>query len=220
MAPGGRSPRAQLWRAVGIHGQLQQYRQRPSYADRDGRRVCSHAAGGSGGESRVAWLRRLALARAHRPQGAPGRGQSLPAMGGTIVQRFADWMTIGWRVEGRTGCGTWAVFSIVSRIQLQCFQSGIRPAGSQRLRTAIWFTSAIRRSAHRGFRAQIELSHPREVQLWRARLARDRLRAHARYSDELRRAQTISDDLTHATQTLLNPRLTVISPSSQTITQG
>ena len=87
------------------------------------------------------------------------------------------------------------------------------------LRTAIWFT-AIRRSAHRGFRAQIELSHPREVQLWRARLARDRLRAHARYSDELRRAQTISDDLTHATQTLLNPRLTVISPSSQTITQG
>ena len=73
---------------------------------------------------------------------------------------------------------------------------------------------------HRGFRAQIELSHPREVQLWRARLARDRLRAHARYSDELRRAQTISDDLTHATQTLLNPRLTVISPSSQTITQG
>ena len=219
MAPGGRSPRAQLWRAVGIHGQLQQYRQRPSYADRDGRRVCSHAAGGSGGESRVAWLRRLALARAHRPQGAPGRGQSLPAMGGTIVQRFAglddDW------VACRGANGMWHLGSIFNCVAytITVFSVVFAPP-VRNLRTAIWFTSAIRRSAHRGFRAQIELSHPREVQLWRARLARDRLRAHARYSDELRRAQTISDDLTHATQTLLNPRLTVISPSSQTITQG
>ena len=197
MAPGGRSPRAQLWRAVGIHGQLQQYRQRPSYADRDGRRVCSHAAGGSGGESRVAWLRRLALARAHRPQGAPGRGQSLPAMGGTIVQRFAglddDW------VACRGANGMWHLGSIFNCVAytITVFSVVFAPP-VRNLRTAIWFTSAIRRSAHRGFRAQIELSHPREVQLWRARLARDTQTS----SDELRRAQTISRTLLRRCSTL------------------
>ena len=190
MAPGGRSPRAQLWRAVGIHGQLQQYRQRPSYADRDGRRVCSHAAGGSGGESGVAWLRRLALARAHRPQGA-GRGQSLPAMGGTIVQRFAglddDW------VACRGANGMWHLGSIFNCVaySITVFSVVFAPP-VRNLRTAIWFT-AIRRSAHRGFRAQIELSHPRAERYSCG--ARDRLLAHARYSNDLRRAQTSSDDL-------------------------
>ena len=199
MAPGGRSPRAQLWRAVGIHGQLQQYRQRPSYADRDGRRVCSHAAGGSGGESRVAWLRRLALARAHRPQGAPGRGQSLPAMGGTIVQRFAglddDW------VACRGANGMWHLGSIFNCVAytITVFSVGYSP---RRFATPshshLVHISHIRRSAHRGFRAQIELSHPREVQLWRARLARDTQTS----SDELRRSQTISRTLLRRCSTL------------------
>ena len=75
--------------------------------------------------------------------------------------------------------------------------SSIRPGPVRNLRTAIWFTSAIRRSAHRGFRAQIELSHPREVQLWRARSREiDSALTHATQtsSDELRRAHARYSD--------------------------
>ena len=194
MAPGGRSPRAQLWRAVGIHGQLQQYRQRPSYADRDGRRVCSHAAGGSGGESRVAWLRRLALARAHRPQGAPGRGQSLPAMGGTIVQRFAglddDWVAC----RGANGNGMWHLGSIFNCVAytITVFSVGYSP---RRFATPshshLVHISHTPERTQRFPRANRAFAPARGTAVAREISARSTPRSRTL----LRRAQTSSDDL-------------------------